>query len=69
MTIDFISLIIGAVLWELIQVYFNCYVVPKFKHTRDRRKQEKMDREPQQEEGDYKGTGIGFNCKLENESK
>lgn len=63
LNIDIFSAIVGAVIWELLCVYFHCYVMPNIKKKKYDKKMKKTNSKTQQA-GDYKDTNVGFTSHL-----
>ena len=64
MHIDIISLVLGAVLWELVIAYVHLVVKPRMKRRNEHKVNIKQCDERQETNVDYKNTTVGFNCKL-----
>lgn len=69
MYIDIFSLIIGAVLWELLSTYIWQFIMPAIKKRKTIKTSEKVDRvKATKSASNYKGTCIGFVHPNEDES-
>ena len=64
MHIDIISLILGALLWELVIAYIHFVAKPRMKRRSDYNTNVKQFDRLKELSGDYKNTKVGFNCPL-----
>jgi hypothetical protein len=65
MHIDIISLILGAVLWELVIAYIHFVAKPKMRRRNENKSNLHLGNQQQNANDDYKSSSIGFNCKLQ----
>ena len=69
MKLDILSMILGGVLWEVGAAYIHFVAKPALKRWKMRCERKKLMDSEQVVEVDYKGTAMGFNCKLKEEVK
>ena len=69
MNLDILSMILGGVLWEVGAAYIHFVAAPALKRWKVKCKEKNFATAKQVAEMDYKGTAMGFNCKLKEEVK
>lgn len=65
MTIDVLSLIIGAIIWELLSKYISLFIAPKFRRKGSKKKANDVNNKNISQE--YKDANVGFKGELKDE--
>ena len=68
MTIDILSLCIGAILWELVSTYFRCFVTPSIKKLINSNKKTKEGNTKTKKSETCENTNGDSNSRLKEES-